>query len=346
MKILVSTCHPFHIVRLELSANSLEHIFVGCPISALTGPESDFDLLRTLIERSVTEPCSAELVLYIEDDCPKKWIVSFALQLESNGLVLCQLDLRISDSMNNEQGAFASSKTLLDDLIVSDDSKTNKCTDNITFASVVSSSPIVSAQATHIPKIPSNAHSQGLFIVPRPRTSPTRERTPPASSPSPVVITTAVIDSLRGLPLPHAARSVGVSVTAFKRACRRLGVRRWQYTRGPGRAAGGAASSPAAREGGARRGPDSALSEHAHITPCPDSPFAVHSSASPKGQVSAAAGPCVADHGLGCAGRACAETWADWAEDADREGGGGWGDAAEDSDDSLVLLLLLSQPWR
>ena len=57
-------------------------------------------------------------------------------------------------------------------------------------------------------------------------------RTPP----SPVVISLELLDSLHGLSLPLAASTVGVPATAFKRACRRLGVTRWEYRRGPGRA--------------------------------------------------------------------------------------------------------------
>ena len=58
-----------------------------------------------------------------------------------------------------------------------------------------------------------------------------------------VVITSAMIEALRGL--PAATRTVGVSATSFKRACRRLEIRRWGYRRGPGRRRGqGASDSP------------------------------------------------------------------------------------------------------
>ena len=50
-----------------------------------------------------------------------------------------------------------------------------------------------------------------------------------------VVFTPGLLDALRGQPVPAAARAAGVSVTAFKRACRRLGVRRWEFRRGPAR---------------------------------------------------------------------------------------------------------------
>ena len=49
------------------------------------------------------------------------------------------------------------------------------------------------------------------------------------------VLTPTILAALQGQPLPAAARSVGMSATAFKRACRRLGTRRWGFRRGPGR---------------------------------------------------------------------------------------------------------------
>ena len=76
-----------------------------------------------------------------------------------------------------------------------------------------------------------------FFIFPRGAStscafSPADRRTPS----SPVVFSLELLDSLRGLSLPLAASTVGVSATAFKKACRRLGVTRWDYRRGPGRA--------------------------------------------------------------------------------------------------------------
>ena len=49
------------------------------------------------------------------------------------------------------------------------------------------------------------------------------------------VLTPAILAALQGQPLPAAARTVGMSATAFKRACRRLGIRRWSFSRGQGR---------------------------------------------------------------------------------------------------------------
>ena len=52
----------------------------------------------------------------------------------------------------------------------------------------------------------------------------------------PVVITCALLQALRDLPMSGAAQALCISVTSLKKACRRLGIRRWAYRRGPGRA--------------------------------------------------------------------------------------------------------------
>ena len=69
---------------------------------------------------------------------------------------------------------------------------------------------------------------QGHAIFPR-----RRGRSAGQPLQQPVVVTPESIRKLRGLPLQAAARALGVSATAFKRACRRLGLRRWTYKRGP-----------------------------------------------------------------------------------------------------------------
>ena len=51
----------------------------------------------------------------------------------------------------------------------------------------------------------------------------------------PVVVTPAILQRLSDLSLAQAAQALGVSATAFNRACRRLGLRRWAYRRGPAR---------------------------------------------------------------------------------------------------------------
>ena len=77
-----------------------------------------------------------------------------------------------------------------------------------------------------------------VSISPNPGLHPTEQSNHPGASGKDSVVTLEVLKCLEGYPLPHAARAVGISSTAFKRACRRLGVRRWGYRRGPGRFTG------------------------------------------------------------------------------------------------------------
>ncbi|MFN9938450.1 MAG: RWP-RK domain-containing protein, partial [bacterium] len=48
-----------------------------------------------------------------------------------------------------------------------------------------------------------------------------------------IVVTPSLLESLSELPLARAAASLGLNISSFKRACRRLGIPRWRYTRGP-----------------------------------------------------------------------------------------------------------------
>ena len=84
-----------------------------------------------------------------------------------------------------------------------------------------------------------SSSSESLSIKPR-RSRVSAKPVPPGR----VVVTPELLESLRGLPLPHAARSISISVTAFKAACRKLGIRRWEHTRGRARRAGPGQDKP------------------------------------------------------------------------------------------------------
>ena len=143
-----------------------------------------------------------------------------------------------------------------------------------------------------------------------------------------VVLTHDLLRALRGQPLPLAARAVGVSVTAFKRACRRLGVGRWEHKRGPARAPRKAAASktqgggPTRRRGNApqreHRGEDTERSDSDH-GPAADGPAADGRQPGPS--------------------ESAQELW----ERLFFGGPGAEGEGA-DSDDALVLELL-ARPW-
>ena len=50
----------------------------------------------------------------------------------------------------------------------------------------------------------------------------------------PVNITLEVLEDLGRLPLPRASAMLGISATALKGACRKLGIQRWPYFAGRG----------------------------------------------------------------------------------------------------------------
>ena len=60
---------------------------------------------------------------------------------------------------------------------------------------------------------------------------PRRKAAQPGEPRAPVAVTPQLIDAVRALPIRQAAAAVGLSASAFKRACRRLGVSRWAYQR-------------------------------------------------------------------------------------------------------------------
>ena len=100
------------------------------------------------------------------------------------------------------------------------------------------------AAAEAVPITPSTPEiAAPLAILPRCRHGSLRAglRRPP-----PVIITSAIVARLGDLPLKEAARILGVSPTAFKRACRKLGIRRWAYKRCRPSGLGRPSPSPAA----------------------------------------------------------------------------------------------------
>ena len=66
---------------------------------------------------------------------------------------------------------------------------------------------------------------------------------------APVVVTRELVAALADLPLHEAAAAAGVSATAFKKACRKLGIKRWAYKRRRPAAAGANARKAAAAAG-------------------------------------------------------------------------------------------------
>ena len=65
-----------------------------------------------------------------------------------------------------------------------------------------------------------------------------------------VCITLQILEELSSLPLPTAAARLGLSATALKGACRKLGIQRWPYWVARGPAALQNRSPPALKDAG------------------------------------------------------------------------------------------------
>jgi hypothetical protein len=227
---------------------------------------------------------------------------------------------------------------------------------------------VISSRSSCIHPSPTPHSDQAIIL--RPRSS----HRAPAKRASEVAVTPELLGTLRSLPLPRAAAAAGVSATAFKKACRRLGVRRWGYTRGP--------AKRGLREGSAAA-VTSAARRHSCLPPAPAHhfdpaapPSTLRSScvtldwpAAPAARPAAGwplaaglwPGPLVGSAGDGCVGQAMpaggfqdgaggaaaggAVGWPGWAadgkealwEEEEEEGGAA-------ADDELVLDML-AQPW-
>ena len=450
VKIYVSSICPFRILQVQEKMKSRKQGLIGYPVFKITGPESDEELITNLITASESSEQYAQLILYIEDGCPTKWMALFAWEIHTDGLPCCRIDLRTSDAitfqmamdevqcpmaivtvdnpyiisavnekfisifkrtrsevsgmlitkfvlcehLSNSLANFENSQTgsglpkiLLHNTIkdvgrrvkLAPIATSNNCriqnlaiafwgvgphlpdvrygrgcaakssgepanrigptTAARSFASVVSSMAPDRAEVGAAPTggslydPPAGPGLTEFSIVPRRSTASRRERSPPRA----VVVTSALVHSLRGLPLPQAARAVGLSATAFKRACRRLGVARWDYTRGPGRPeAGGvgrlvaAPPPPPPQASGSREGAPIGQSR-SESTSLWFRPASV--------RLAGGRSPAEPGSGLGAGSREGLEEWAaeqDWAA-----GGGPW----EPVPDDALVLGLLARRW-
>jgi hypothetical protein len=107
------------------------------------------------------------------------------------------------------------------------------CSSNLTNAAMKDFLPGIS-DISQLRSRPSTGTGNNV-VIPRLRGDSSGMKNASQTLAVPVLITRELLDGLRGLPLPRAASAVGVSATAFKKACRRLGVARWDYKRGRGR---------------------------------------------------------------------------------------------------------------
>ena len=72
------------------------------------------------------------------------------------------------------------------------------------------------------------AHGMRVHLFPRRKAG---DETVPEKGRRPVEVDLRMIQGLFGVPQPDAAAALGVSLTALKQVCRKLGIPRWPYQR-------------------------------------------------------------------------------------------------------------------
>ena len=97
--------------------------------------------------------------------------------------------------------------------------------------------PSLRSTVQQLPAINQSHRDAAIVLHPRKQPIPHPAKLEKYAFPNAVIVTAQLLDALRGLSLPKAASTLGVSTTAFKRACRSLGIIRWGFTRGPARVA-------------------------------------------------------------------------------------------------------------
>ena len=173
---------------------------VGKSILKLAGSRTDLTLLQTSIE-SFSNSCKREAItmwctLYNRAGAEQDTLLILESHIQ-DGRICCLLGFKAFKTTNLLQSRMPDNFT------------TNLCTKTNTNAVCIDVGIV--QQISHT-------------------SSDVYEQIP--TSPVSIIITPALLQSLPAVPLSQAAHSVGISAYALKRACRRLGMRRWPYTRG------------------------------------------------------------------------------------------------------------------
>jgi hypothetical protein len=206
--------------RLEHVLGYLEFELHGSNFRMFCGPRTDLASIGQAVENSsFFKTTVINNVLYDKSGCPQKLKVSFSpFYNQLNILVACLVEMETLESSERP--------TSTSDGYFSAHCHPTDCS------------------APHRPADPSH-NAPGFFLsLPGhdgagPAIFPRRKAGGGGCSGMPVIITQEVLKTLEGQPLTAAAQRLGVSPTAFKNACRKLGIRRWAYRKG------GAAASAA-----------------------------------------------------------------------------------------------------
>jgi hypothetical protein len=242
------------------------HELVCQSISCIFGPRTEIEPLRRSINAAASfQTTCIQVWLYDRDRCERYYEVTVCPWVRSGLAVGCILDLKekstrlcqemprrleTQDGNSIHELTFKPHNAALNDL---DDLLPIAPDSNESPRSAIHWPPFEpntkhttsnSQESQHLASSPTTS----MFVrVIHPRCKGHAAATDDAATgcrKPPVAVTPEVIRALRGQSVGAAAAALGVSPTAFKRACRKLGLRRWDYARGrAARAAGKAAAA-------------------------------------------------------------------------------------------------------
>ena len=334
---LVSSRCPYKVLGIEQEIVGLFGYTLAelreCDVSILLGSKSDFSGVYAAIEGvNCNEVCRLKTILYDRHGNEKLTVVKFAPYYHTSAVIACRMSFRSPYDMTFGRAPSISMAQ----------SPPTASYSSVLGQSLPTCSRLMSSSSesgpgedyTHIQgypvglqpallRFPPTSKTRTILLPSGARAVAPRVRLPlPAYDsagdsdgplPQPILITTELLAALRGLPLPRAARAVGISATAFKRACRRLGLRRWDYKRGPGRAGRGYAAAIYGRRPAA---------------PAPAAPV----SPSPAGP------PDSPDSEAGWGAEGDVLIGEEWGDEDELSGDGG-------AEDDALVLDLLARPW-
>ena len=205
----------FHTNEILATDSKVENILGFCDselhgssILIFCGPLTDASIIRLAIDSAAAFKTSSSFcVLYTKDGLSRTVkITSSPFLNSSNILVACMLEFQDTEE---EKCAYSSQNF-----------------------------PVKEESTQSAPKFLDRADLGFLSLPGQDGSGPAifpRRRGGNGGPVQPVVITLEILKSLEGNPLSEAAQKLGVSATAFKHACRKLGIQRWSYKKGGGR---------------------------------------------------------------------------------------------------------------
>jgi hypothetical protein len=225
-RLLVSNTEPFTIYATEASSNTFlgfrDADLHGQSVSCLCGPWTDRRLLASLIsEVQLDRSVQARLIMCDKSLTPRDLVVTSApLYDDSKNLFGAILSFEGDDFDGKRLDAVMDGRSAP---LIHSEAKENTSDGKGYYQSIYTCAPIrIEDQG-----ITSEKSRKDSVVTINAR------RKLGVCLPIPVAVSLETIAELQHLPAHLAAARIGISLAALKRACRKLGVRRWAYKKTP-----------------------------------------------------------------------------------------------------------------